>query len=64
MDNVYPWSKPPLNDWSICGMNHYHVDGQRQLFVSMVKNGRCITSEGNDDFMIWNNLVQKANKEN
>ena len=51
-----PWQKPPLNDWSICGMNHYHVDGKKLLFVSMVKDGICITSEGVDNWVIWNNL--------
>lgn len=55
-----PWKKPPLNEWSICGMNHYHVDGERRLFVSMTKAGRCITSEGADNWVLWNNLSLQA----
>ncbi len=53
---IYPWKQYPLNEWSICGMNHYHVNGERFLFVSMVKNGCCITVEGKDDQYLWNRL--------
>jgi len=30
------------------------------LFVSMVKNGKCITEEGKDDEYLWNRLWWKA----
>lgn len=56
----YPWLREPLNKWAICGMGHYHAQGKRHLFVSMVKDGKCITSEGEDDEAIWNNLTLQA----
>jgi len=55
-----PWRQHPLDEWSICGMNHYHVNGDKHLFVSMVKDGRCITEEGMDDNYLWNRLWHKA----
>ena len=58
-----PWQQPPLDEWSICGMNHYHVGACKFLFVSMVKDGACITEEGEDDKYLWNRLWHKA-KEN
>ena len=54
------WKEGPLAEWSICGMNHYHVSGEKFLFVSMVKDGRCITEEGKDDVYLWNRLIHKA----
>lgn len=55
-----PWQQPPLNEWAICGMNHYHMHGKRHLFVSMTKGGVCITEEGEDDEYLWNRLWHKA----
>ena len=55
-----PWCISPLDEWSICGMNHYHVGGERCLFVSMTKDGRCITEEDPDDEYLWNRLWHKA----
>lgn len=55
-----PWSRPELDGWSIVGMNHYHVAGQRHLFVSMANSGRCITSEGTDEASIWDSLARSA----
>lgn len=55
-----PWQISPLDEWAICGMNHYHVGGERMLFVSMTKDGRCITSEGKDNWVVWNNLMLQA----
>ncbi len=60
MSDQVPWKMPPLDEWSICGMNHYHGVGGRSLFVSMVKDGRCITEEGRDDEYLWNRLWHKA----
>ena len=60
MSDDAPWQKYPLSDWSICGMNHYHVSGARFLFVSMVKGQVCITEEGADDSYIWERLANKA----
>jgi len=58
-----PWLMKPLDEWSIVGMNHYHVDGQRRLFVAMTKDGCCITEEGRDDQYLWNRLWHKATAE-
>ena len=55
-----PWMEGPLSEWSICGMNHYHVNGERFLFVSMTKDGNCITQEGKDDEYLWNRLCHDA----
>ena len=58
-----PWAIKPLDEWSIVGMNHYHVNGERFLFVALTKNGVCITEEGKDDEYLWNRLWNKATKE-
>ena len=58
----HPWQEPPLNCWAICGMNHYHISGERYLFVSMTRNGKCITEEGKDGPDLWDRLRQKAIK--
>lgn len=55
-----PWKRYPLKTWSICGMNHYHVNGEKFLFVSMTKNNKCIVSEGKDSKELWNDLRIKA----
>ena len=54
------WKQKPLDEWSIVGMNHYHVDGKRRLFVAMTKDGCCIVEEGPDDEYLWNRLCHKA----
>ncbi len=55
-----PWLMAPLDEWSIVGMNHYSVGGERRLFVAMTKDGRCIVEEGRDDDYLWNRLWHKA----
>ena len=55
-----PWQLPPLDSWAICGMNHYNSDGEKRLFISMTKNGRCITVEGKDDRFLWETLKYKT----
>jgi hypothetical protein len=55
-----PWKEGILAEWAICGMNHYHMNGKRYLFVSMVQGDRCITQEGLDDADLWMKLVEKA----
>jgi len=59
-----PWDKPPLDEWSIVGMNHYHVHGHRSLFVAMVKNGVCIKAEGPSDELVFINLRHQAKMAN
>ena len=60
MKEKMPWQQPPLNKWAICGMNHYHIKGEKFLFVSMTKGNHCITEEGKDDKYLWNRLWHKA----
>lgn len=55
-----PWLMSPLDQWSIVGMNHYYVNGERFLFVAMVRDGHCIKEEGRDDEYLWNRLWSKA----
>ena len=55
-----PWTWGPLKEWSIVGMNHYHVNGTRMLFISMTRGDYCITEEGEDDEYLWNRLCHKA----
>ncbi len=58
-----PWMMKPLDEWSIVGMNHYTVNGDRRLFVAMEKDGRCIKAEGADDEYLWNRLWHQATPE-
>jgi len=61
MNNNAPWLQPQLLDWSIVGMNHYHMNGERRLFVAMTnKYGICIQEEGVDNEDLWNRLRSKA----
>ncbi len=58
-EHIAPWLQKPLDEWAIVGMNHYFVNGQRFLFVAMVKDGRCIKAEGQDDRYLWNKLLHQ-----
>jgi hypothetical protein len=58
--SVLPWKLPPLNEWSIVGMNHYRLGGEKRLFVSMTKDSRCIIEEGKDNDELWMRLRQQA----
>lgn len=55
-----PWLMKPLDEWSIVGLNHYSVNGERQLFVAMTKDGHCVQEEGPEDQYLWNRLWHKA----
>lgn len=58
-----PWHHPDLEGWSIVGMNHYHQDGQRRLFIAMTNDaGRCIQTEGPDAPALWVRLRVMAAK--
>ena len=59
---LQPWQVKPLDEWSIVGMNHYHVDGTKRLFVAMTKDGLSIQAEGPDTALLWKELKQKAHK--
>lgn len=60
MEDKMPWQQGPLAEWAIVGMNHYHMHGERRMFVSMAKSGRCIKEEGTDDKYLWNRLMHQA----
>jgi len=60
---MQPWLVSPLNEWDICGMNHFYIKGIKFLFVSMTKDGRCIKEEGCDDKFLWNRLHHKSTAE-
>ena len=55
-----PWNHIVLRPWSIVGMNHYHRDGRRHLFVAMTKDGRCIKAEGWDEALVFERLIAMA----
>lgn len=55
-----PWKSGILKNWNIVGMNHYHQNGSRRIFVSMEREGRCIKAEGPDAAPIWYELARKA----
>ena len=55
-----PWNHIVLRPWSIVGMNHYHRDGRRRLFVAMTKDGRCIKAEGWDEALVFERLIAMA----
>jgi hypothetical protein len=59
-----PWNSGALQGWDICGMNHYHVQGdlRRHLFVSMTRNNRCIKAEGADEAAVFATLQEEAAK--
>lgn len=57
---VAPWQVEPLNEWSIVGMNHYHMAGVKRLFVAMTKGDRCIVEEGKYNEELWERLADKA----
>jgi len=55
-----PWQVGPLTEWSIVGMNHYYVNGEKRLFVAMINGDHCIKEEGIEDEYLWNRLCHKA----
>lgn len=55
-----PWQHPDLDGWSIVGMNHYHMRGERLLFVAMAKDRACIKIEGSDGEALWKDLQLQA----
>lgn len=57
-----PWTEPPLDDWSIVGMNHYLVKGAKYLFVAMVKDNICIKAEGPSEEIVFLYLKRQAKK--
>lgn len=59
--NVLPWHRPALIGWLIVGMNHYHINGAKRLYVAMTWQGRyLIKAEGADEPELWDDLVLQA----
>jgi hypothetical protein len=64
----YPWQDGVLNVWDIVGMNHYHVQGQKHLFVAMTRfdhiRGKqlCIKAEGRDEQIVFRDLKLQAER--
>ena len=56
----YPWEDSPLDEWAIVGMNHYFIDGERHVFVAMVKGDRCIKAESRDEGTVFRRLKSLA----
>ena len=54
-----PWQHSDLAAWDICGMNHYHVNGVRLLFVAITRGGICLRAEG-PDAEVWKCLRSGA----
>lgn len=55
-----PWQEPPLNEWSIIGMNHYFLGGDKHLFVGMTKGDKWIRAEGPNEEEVFSELRRKA----
>jgi hypothetical protein len=56
-----PWDRVELRGWSIVGMNHYHVNGERHLYVAMTdRHRRCIQAEGSNESYVWKTLARYA----
>jgi hypothetical protein len=54
-DEALPWLDADLIGWDICGMNHYHMSGERLLFVAITRGGVCLRAEGHDA-TVWKML--------
>ena len=59
VSDLMPWNKHPFIGWSIIGMNHYHVDGVRFLFVAMERHGDCVKAEGKCEDAVFFDLGNK-----
>lgn len=57
---LYPWQCGALVDWSIVGMNHYHVNGAKFLFVAMAKGDQFIKAEGHNPKHVFLKLSDQA----
>lgn len=59
-EECIPWDSLTKNGWSIVGMNHYHLHGERHLFCSMAKKNICIKAEGTDEFNVFISLINQS----
>lgn len=56
----FPWQEGILASWDIVGMNHYHRDHQRWLFVAMTNGIFCIRAESQDEHELFKILEMSA----
>ncbi len=42
------WNAPEFAGWGIVGINHYHVEGCRYLFIAMTNDLQRVRAEGED----------------
>ncbi|MCK4883556.1 MAG: hypothetical protein KAS30_01670 [Candidatus Diapherotrites archaeon] len=52
-----------LKDWAIVGMNHYFKESKKCLFVAMIKGSKCIKAEGDDEEIVFKDLIAQAIKQ-
>lgn len=58
---MMPWDRVELRGWSIVGMNHYYVNGERRLFCAMTNSaGRCIKAEDCDEVEVFKSLARQV----
>lgn len=48
--------------WSIVGMNHYYINGERHLFCAMTRDNICIKAEHKQDLEVFMTLKRLAKK--
>jgi hypothetical protein len=56
----FPWQEGILAGWDIVGMNHYHKDHERWLFVAMTYGPFCIRAESPDEIELFKVLALEA----
>lgn len=59
---LLPWRQEEFKGWSIVGMNHYFIYGNKRLFVAVCKDNVCLKEEGEDDHSLWRNLSLQIKK--
>lgn len=60
MIGKFPWQEGILADWDIIGMNHYHKNEERWLFVVMTNGIFCIRVESTDELELFKVLEIQA----
>ena len=60
METPMLWDELTNDGWMIVGMNHYRMAGERHLFCSMAKDGRCIVAEGVDEWQGFESLKEQS----
>ena len=55
-----PWDKLIRYNWLIVGMNHYRLNNDLYLYVAMMKERKCIVSQGIDELKVFIDLERQA----